>query len=182
MNYRILSLVALVLAVAAAPSLAGPGDKADTRKGDPERRAKMLEKFDADGDGKLSEEERATAQAERKKRAGDAGTAGRGRGKGRGKGRSEGRSEGRRGGPMQAMFANPDQMFQTLDANGDGQLSRSEFQAMIENVQKARDEMRSRMGQGGGQRGQRGQRGPGRRAEARPERPARPPADDSQSS
>jgi hypothetical protein len=48
----------------------GKGQGRQAGAADPERRKKMLEKFDTDGDGKLSETERAAAKEARAKRGG----------------------------------------------------------------------------------------------------------------
>lgn len=48
----------------------GKGQGRQAGAADPERRQKMLERFDKDGDGKLSETERAAAKEARAKRGG----------------------------------------------------------------------------------------------------------------
>lgn len=48
----------------------GKGQGRQAGAADPERRKKLLEKFDTDGDGKLSETERAAAKEARAKRGG----------------------------------------------------------------------------------------------------------------
>ena len=74
---------------------------------DPERMKKMLERFDKDGDGKLSEEERAAARAEMQKRREAGGLKGNG---------AEKRAE----------------MLKKFDKDGDGKLSDDERAAMRE--------------------------------------------------
>ncbi len=125
---------------------------ADTDKGErPERpsfeemRKKMLEKFDADKDGKLNDEERAKAREYRHEHAGEfmrergegerprgprppRGPEGRARdGHGPDGHGPEGGPDGRRpDGPPPAM-----RLFDRFDEDGDGQLSRKEFERLV---------------------------------------------------
>jgi len=122
--YLILSgfvLSVLIAGVATADDdAAKKGDRNDRRA---EMRQRMLEEFDADGDGELSEDERATAREEMRKRRG-------------GQGKS-GKAKGERG-PKRDGRPNPGQLFDKFDANGDGQLSRAEFMKLSEEVRANR--------------------------------------------
>ena len=141
-----------------------------------EMRKKIMEEFDADGDGQLSEEERANARTEmRKRRDGGAAEGDRPRG------RRQGGAEGQRGGP--GAPPEPGALFDKYDVNKDSQLSQDEFMKLNEAVRGQRGQRgpRGREGAGpGGPRGDRPAKGEGRRrpraeGEDRPERPARPP-------
>lgn len=174
MKYQIIWLAVATIAMAAAPSFAAEGEKGDKagRGKDPERRQRVLDEFDVDGDGKLSEDERAAAREQMMQRRGQAGPGQAGPG-GRGPGQ-----RGPGGGPMASMFGDPQQAFASLDANGDGVLSQSEFQGLVQRMQEARERMRGQLGQRRGQRGPGA--GPGRGAGRRPG--GRPAADDGQNS
>lgn len=95
------------------------------KRGD--RTAKMLEKLDADKDGKLSFEE---MEAGKGKGRGD--DMGRGKGHGKGHGENKGRGEGRDGGDR-AM-----RMFEHADANEDGFLTLEEVQDAMSKMGKGR--------------------------------------------
>ena len=138
--------VALPLMLTGVVSAQPEGDKADRpRQRDPEMREKMIKEFDADGDGKLNDEERQTArETMRERRGGPDGQGQPGRG-----GPQARRGPG--GGPQGP--PDPNAMFDRFDANGDGQLSRDEFM-------KLSQEMRPRRGGPGGPGGPRADRGP----------------------
>lgn len=156
-------------------------DKAGDRPGRAEMRERMIERFDEDGDGKLSEDERASAREAMQARRGRGGErAGRGRGPGEGprRGPGPGLEGGRRGGP-EARGAgrgrgpggpdgparmDPEKVFDRIDADGDGSISREEFMAHSKTMQ---ERFAARGGrQGPQQRGDRaGRRGPGRDGE-----------------
>jgi hypothetical protein len=156
-------------ALLAAPAFAGEGDK--PAKGDkPPRsedfRQKMLQEFDTDGDGQLSDDERTKMRDARRER----GAGGRG-----GPG-----NEARRGGPGgpggPGMMMDPGRMFDRVDEDGDGSVTREEFVGFFERMR----EMRGGPGGPGADRiGRRpgGERG---RPEGRPEgrRGRRGPAED----
>jgi len=99
-----------------------------------ELRQKMLDEFDADGDGELSEDERASAREAMRGRRGAKGKADRGKaGKGKaGKGKGRGQRGGRGGPP------DPEKLFDKYDANDDGQLSRAEFMKLAAEVRPPR--------------------------------------------
>ena len=101
-------VVGLALALFASPAIAQDGDKKG-RKGKRPDRAAILKKFDKDGDGKLSDTEKAAARAARGKR-GDA------KGPGGKKGKKGKRDIGKR-------IAG---MFKKLDKNNDGKIDANE--------------------------------------------------------
>lgn len=121
-------------------------DEAQSNEGRAGRRAemrqKMLEKFDADGDGELNDEERTAAREEMRSRRGDRANndkakAGKGRG-GKAKGNRGSRrdGQGRRGGPGGP--PDPGKLFDKFDANDDGQLSRAEFMKLSAEMRSQR--------------------------------------------
>lgn len=91
---------------------------AEDRPDRAQMREKMIERFDADGDGKLSDDERAKARAERGGRKGREGR--------------EDRANRRPG---------PEQLFERFDADGDNHLSREEFMELSEAVRNMRERM-----------------------------------------
>lgn len=110
--------VALALALLVAPAFAQEADAPKKPEGDrkarmEQHRAKMLEKYDKDGDGKLSESER---EAMRKDNP-------RGQRGNRGPGGEERRAK----------------MLEKYDKDGDGKLSEDERKAMMEDRKKARE-------------------------------------------
>ncbi|MCH2113474.1 MAG: collagen-like protein [Pirellulales bacterium] len=161
------------------------GDQSERRGRKGELRQKILDKFDADGDGRLNEDERAAARKEMQARRG---------GEERGGEKSRRSREGRRergafdgpqergpeerrrpndqglegrGGPGGRRPPSPEKMFDRFDANEDGQLSRGEFRKLAEAERRMRDRMRGGpsardFGNRGpdGDRGFRGERGP----------------------
>lgn len=136
------------------------GDKPVRPQRDPEMRQKMLDEFDADGDGKLNDDERKQArETMRERRGGPDGQDRPGRGG----------PQGRRG--PSGDRPDPNELFDKFDANGDGQLSREEFMKLTE-------AQRSRRG-GPGPRADRGpRRGPPEGADRprlRPEGDGPPP-------
>ena len=160
---------------------AQPGEEPARERGprNPEMREQMLKEFDADGDGKLNDEERQQAREVMRERRGGPGQQadrpgrGQGRGQGRGEGRGEGRAEGRgpgrgpgagegRPGRRPAERPDPNALFDRFDANGDGQLSREEFLKLSEAMPPRRGEGRPGAGPGGpgGPGGRQADRGP----------------------
>ena len=121
------------------------GDADQSRQRNPEMRQKMIEEFDADGDGKLNDEERQEARETMRQRRG--GQDGQGR---PGRGGPQGR-RGQGGGPQGP--PDPNELFDRFDEDGDGQLSREEFMKLTE-------EMRNRRGGPGGPGGPKADRGP----------------------
>ena len=110
-------LSVMIFAVMSTSALAEPEEgKRPKRERDPERMQKMLEKFDADGDGKLSQEERAKAREARGAKQG-----------------GQNRARGGRG-----MMGNPAAMFKQADTDGNGQLSQQEFTALLNKIRSAR--------------------------------------------
>ena len=177
---RIITTTLTLMLVALLTSSAW-AEKGSERKGDrpsrEEMRQKILDKFDADGDGQLNEDERAAAREEMRSRRGGKGKRGpEARRRGRG---PQGKPEGRRGGPDGQRPPNPGAVFDRFDTNEDGQLSRSEFMELAREMRR----MRERRGFDGppprGDRGPRGRRGPGGDfdEDRRPERPRRPRSD-----
>ncbi len=114
----LLALPAILLAPLMAqetPTDAPQGPKG--RKMNPEMRAKMLEKFDADKDGKLSEEERAAMRAARPARKGAKGPQGEGA-----------QGQGPKGKKMSPEMRA--KMLEKFDTDKDGKLSKEEREAM----------------------------------------------------
>lgn len=121
------ALAPLALVVFANPASADDDAKPRGPR-DPERRQKMLDEFDADGDGKLSEEERQTLREEMRERRGQR-EGKRARGK---KGGRDGEAgpRGRRRGPGPdgpPKPPHPEELFKLFDADDDGMLSMDEF-------------------------------------------------------
>lgn len=185
--------------VARADEAAKPADapRAGEGAGRPDREAmrqRMLERFDADKDGKLSDEEREKAREFHREQMGERGARGsegreregRGRGpEGRGPGGPEGRRwEGRgpdgpgpggpgggprgprgpEGGSMGPPPA-PGRLFKEFDADKNDQLSRDEFEKLMGHLRSFAP---------GGPRGFRGPGGPGRPDAGPDGRPPRP--------
>lgn len=136
-------LTPLVATLLVGSLSAGEGDAQERGANRAQFRQEMVNQFDADGDGKLNEEERDRARAKRGKRA-----------KQGNRGERGGRARGGPGGPP-----DPDQVFERFDENGDNQLSREEFMKLTE-------EMRAMREQRGMQRGDRSQ-GKARRGKGR---------------
>ncbi|MEM8944281.1 MAG: hypothetical protein AAGD11_03785 [Planctomycetota bacterium] len=115
-----------VVSTAAAEDQAPGGDRRA------EMRKKIMAEFDVDGDGELSDDERAKAREEMRSRRGA-------RGQGdnpRGERMRRGRQEGQRGGPGGP--PDPGQLFDRFDADGDGNLSRAEFMKLTEEMRPPR--------------------------------------------
>ncbi len=140
MRYLQFMFVLMLSAVFVGSAFAGDGaeGKKGDRPGRGEFRKKMLEEFDADGDGELSDDERATAREEMRGR----------RGKDGAKGRREGK--GGKGPPS------PERLFEKFDADGDNQLSREEFMELAKSMQEHRERHRRSKGQAGKGSGRRG--------------------------
>jgi hypothetical protein len=121
---------------------------------DPDQRKQMIEKFDKDGDGKLNREEKTAArEAARTRRGGGSQDAqGRRRGSG-GEGQQRGQ-RGQRGGGPKNFMTDPGAMFDQIDSDGDGNVTKEQFVKFME-------KMRAQFGQRGegGQRGKGGKRG-----------------------
>jgi|GEM_PF-1865077 len=111
-----------------------------------EMRQKMLEEFDADGDGELTDDERTKAREAMRSRRQDKAKGGKAQGGKAGKGRRG------PGGPP-----NPAELFDRFDADGDGQLSRAEFMQLHES--RPRPPCRCGEGSRGEGRGNKGRRG-----------------------
>lgn len=109
-------------------------DRGDRRA---EMRRKIMEEFDADGDGELSDDERAKAREEMRGRRGERGKerAGKPGGEGRERARRD-RPEGRRGGPGGP--PDPAKLFDKFDADGSGSLSRDEFKRLVAEMRPPR--------------------------------------------
>ncbi len=91
-----------------------------------EMRRRIMAEFDADGDGELSDDERAKAREQMRSRRGSRGGEGDAPGGNRARrGGQEGRPEGR---------PDPAAMFDRLDADGNGSLSRAEFRKLSEEM------------------------------------------------
>lgn len=137
-------------------------DKTDQPPNRSERRQRMIEQFDADGDGSLNDEERAKARAERGNRGNRANTEDRER-------EAQAERDGDRPGPMR--------LFDRFDENKDGQLSREEFMKLSDSMR----ELRERRGQGPPPEGRRARpderRGPPSERGDRPRGPRREDGD-----
>lgn len=137
---------------------------------DGEMRQRMIEEFDADGDGQLNDEERQTARETMRERRGDRPGRGQARG-GEGRGGQGRGGEGRGRGPSDRPAPpDPNELFDRFDENQDGQLSRDEFL-------KFTQETRGRWGRGPGEGRPGGPRGEGvgpARGGPRGDRPSRP--------
>ncbi|HEX6961208.1 MAG TPA: hypothetical protein VF175_05030 [Lacipirellula sp.] len=162
-----------------------PEQRAEDNRGDrpgrpnrEEMRRRMLERFDADGDGELSDEEREKARQEMRNR--------RDRGEGRRRGEGPPREPGRPGpGPGAPPHGhgfppNPMRLFNAFDENQDEQLSKHEFEKLML-------KLREMAPPPGGPHAHRGPRpdGPGDRrrhrdGEGRPDRPRRPQTEPSE--
>lgn len=121
MSVRNAILTLAVVGLVAGSSVADDSKKKDGERGKSrgaEMRKKLLEKFDADGDGKLNEKERAKAHAAMKKHRGE-------------RKPGEGRTGGRDGDFRKKMIAK-------FDADGDGKLNEDERA-------KAKDEIKKHM-------------------------------------
>ena len=157
--FPILTLVAAALLL---PAAATAQDATDDKPNRAERRQRIIEQFDADGDGKLNEEERAKARAKQGNQSGKTDREGGGR-------------QGQAGRPQSP--PDPMQLFDRFDKNNDGQLSREEFTKLT----KAMREMRERRGAGSQpdrRRAERdGRRGPPKDRGDRPRGPRREDGD-----
>lgn len=205
MRYLKSAIAIMLLGLIASPVWADE-EPPQERPRDGEQRQRMIEKFDTDGDGKLNEEERHAAREARQRAGRPRGDARRGErprderprdgdrlGEGRGRAERERgearrgpeRPEGPQGGPRRMM--DPERMFDRLDANGDGEISRQEFKEGMEKMRAGgppegrRGGDRDRRGRGGpdGARARRGgpEEGPPREGR-RPDRPPRAERDD----
>ena len=110
MTRIVLALIAGALLSAPFAANAEPAKKPDAAA----RKEAMLKKFDKDGDGKLSDEEKAAMKAEMKKRRAEGGAKG---------GNAERRAE----------------MMKKFDKDGDGKLNDEEKAAMRAEMQKRRE-------------------------------------------
>ena len=121
----------------------------------PDQRKQMIEKFDQDGDGKLNKEEKTAAREAMRTRRGEGGQRAKGRrGGAGGEGQQRGqRSQRGRGGPK-GFMADPGAMFDRIDSDGDGNVTKEQFVKFME-------KMHAQFGQRGedGQRGKGGKRG-----------------------
>lgn len=127
----------MLLALFVGQASAGDDFAKGDRPGRGEFRQRMLEEFDADGDGELSDDERATAREKMRDRRGKDG------------------AEGRRGGRGGEGPPNPEELFERFDANGDNQLSREEFHKLAESMREHHAQHRrgkGRHGEGHGRR------------------------------
>lgn len=134
----------------------GQGSQGSGRPDRDQMRQMMIERFDADGDGKLSPQEQATLRASRYQR---------------GPGQNP---------QMQQPMLDPRQVFASIDADGDGLLNQTEFTQFFVQMQQMRGELPPSMNpQQGGENGrnfgptQRGRRY-GRNRNQRPQRPQQP--------
>ena len=172
MNKTIIMTLAAALMVPAmaneeqpqTPAQAPVCEQQPGRHFNPERHKAMLEKFDADKDGKLSDEERKAAREAMKEAHGQRGDRGpRGPRPEGAEGRPEGRPGNAEGRPGPRFSPEQRKAFiEKFDTDKDGQLSEEERKAAHEAVKKAH--------------GQRGDRGPRAGKHGRPGAPEGAPA------
>ena len=128
-----------------------PG-KRSGRQGD--MRKRMMKKFDADGDGELSEDERAELRKFMQERRGMQGKKGTRDGKSPQSRRKAGK--GRRGprGPGDGIGPpDMDKLFEQFDHDGDGKLDRKEFGNALQTMHEKRMRMEGRRGEDRGRDG-----------------------------
>ena len=130
-TFTILSLAAAVLMGSQTALAKGDGEGRPDRS---QMREKMLERFDADGDGKLNEEERAEARKARQEMSGREGKGPRGAARGQGQGRARGAGRG----GQQGRGMDPGRMLDRFDADGNGQLNRQELGQLLRSMPGAR--------------------------------------------
>jgi len=153
-NIPLLAIVAAVLLAPAAALAQDVNSDQPNRPNRAERRQRIIAAFDADGDGRLNDEERAKAREE----LGGLGN------------RSDRPRAARQGsGPRPMGPPDPNRIFDRFDENGDNQLSREEFAKLTE----AMRQMRQR--RGGGPPEGRGRARPDDRPAPPPEEGERPP-------
>lgn len=171
MKRPLLSLTLLFLAGAGSTDLSAQEQRQKQQRPDREAmRQQILERFDLDGDGQLSETEREAMRAARAKRIQEQGGEARGRRPGaqgqdgargrRGAQQGEGaQKRPRRERGEQGQRPSREQMVKRFDTDGDGQLNEAERQAMRKAIQQRRAEHGGKRGkrQGAGKEG----RGPG---------------------
>ncbi len=143
MRYLFSSFVFVTIGLLAASAIAAPDDN-DAKKDDggarAEMREKILKEFDKDGDGKLSDEERAQAREKMRElmrdRHGDRDGPGEGRPRRegfRGPGGRPGQGpDGRAQGPPK--LPKPEELFAKFDKDKDEKLSKEEFMALADYV------------------------------------------------
>ncbi len=129
MRYLVTSMCLAMSATVTATAWAqdAPPNDEDPGQRRAEMRRRIMAEFDADGDGELSDDERAKAREQMRSRRGNRG-GGEGdapRGNRASRGGPEGRPEGR---------PDPEALFNRLDTDGNGSLSRAEFRKMAEQM------------------------------------------------
>ncbi len=158
---NIMKTILFASLIAASISFANTTENTDNAPSEKRgaHRAKMLEKFDADGDGKLNEEERAAAKKFREENGGKAkgprgpkeGAEGGPKGKGpkgprEGAEGARGPKEGAEGGPKGKGPKGPrdpekmKKILEKFDTDGDGKLSKEEREAMKAAIEAKRAE------------------------------------------
>ena len=135
MKIRTAILSLAVVALACGNAWADDDKKKEGKGKRGEMRKKLIEKFDADGDGKLSDDEKAKAREAMKKR--------RGQGRSGGDKARGGRGKGRPGGGASADFRK--KMLEKYDADGDGKLNEEERGKARKEMQKHFKERREAM-------------------------------------
>lgn len=131
MKLKAWKTVGLVMALIGAASIA----EAQRPGGGRGNREEMIKKYDKDGDGKLSENERAAMREDMKNRRGD-------------KGKPNGDKGPDKGGAGYGERPTPEQIVKKYDKDGSGELSASELEQLF------KDQM-ERMRQRGGMEGRR---------------------------
>ncbi|MEM8865561.1 MAG: hypothetical protein AAGF31_08445 [Planctomycetota bacterium] len=162
MTYQSVLLMISALLTAASVGESGAQAGENQERGprgprDPERMQRILERFDEDGDGELSLEERQTAR--------ETIMSERGARDGRRDGRRGGEAGKRRGAGGPGGFGgrmDPETLFDRIDADGDGTITKDQFVTFVTEMRaKWREMARERRGDGGF-------RGEGRRPRPRP--------------
>lgn len=135
-----LVLAPLAVMMLALPAAAQERDEGDRPRRGPERMQRLLSAFDQDGDGELNEEERQAARRAMAERFGEMRAERdrdrqrraerpqpRARGAAGAPGRQQARAPDRPRGPRPGGPPDPDRLFERLDRDNDGQLSKEEF-------------------------------------------------------
>jgi len=138
----------------------------------PERMQKLLDEFDADGDGKLNKEERTAAREARMAQRAEKGEKGAKKDAAKRGARRPGGDRGERGPGGPPRMPDPATLFDKIDADGDGSINKEQFIAFMEKMREERMLGRGPRGEGRPPQADRRRGGPprGPRGEGRPPR------------